>query len=110
MEVSYANAKLKKRLTEPKSLYQTYGQLARKLNQRISELNTVENLEIMRKLPAAGCHELSGNRKGQFAVIVSNNYRLIFKPDQLPVPRKKDGSLHWAKVNKIIIIEIVDYH
>jgi proteic killer suppression protein len=61
-------------------------------------------------MPAAGCHELVGQRKGEFAIPVSNNYRLIFKPYHDPVIRKSDGGIDWTKVSSIQIIGIEDYH
>lgn len=110
MEIRYKNRKLEKQLTDPKEMLKSFGQLARKMNQRIKELTDADNLAIMRTLPAARCHELSGNRKGELAVDVSGNYRLIFEPMNEPVPLKDDGGLNWDEVTIIQINEIEDYH
>ena len=88
----------------------SFGQLARKVNQRLKELSDADNLSIMRTIPAARCHELTGNHNGELAVDVSGNYRMIFKPDHSPVPEKANGGLNWEDVTKIKIIEIEDYH
>jgi len=56
------------------------------------------------------CHELTGDRKGELAVDVSANYRMIFEPDHDPIPKKEDGGLNWEEVTKIQINEIEDYH
>jgi plasmid maintenance system killer protein len=88
----------------------SYGQLARKLNQRLQDLAEVENLAVMRSIPAARCHELTGDRKGELAVNVSPNYRLIFEPLHDPIPKKDDGGLNWEEVTKIQINGIEDYH
>ena len=64
----------------------------------------------MQTIPAARCHELTGNRKGQLAVRVSVNYRLIFEPNHEPVPAKADGGLDWEAVTAITILDIEDYH
>ncbi|MEO5777693.1 MAG: killer suppression protein HigA [Flavobacterium sp.] len=88
----------------------SFGQLARKVNQRIQELTDADNLAIMSTILAANCHELSGDRKGKFAIAVSVNYRLIFEPNHDPLPTKEDGGLNWEDVRKIQINEIEDYH
>jgi plasmid maintenance system killer protein len=64
VEISYKSRSLEKRLTDPKELLKNYGQLARKVNQRLQELAAADTLAIMRTLPAARCHELTGDRKG----------------------------------------------
>lgn len=84
--------------------------MAKKVNQRMKELKSAENLETMRFIPAARCHELSGDIKGKLAVDVSGNYRLIFEPDYNPAPKKDEGGLDWQQVTKIKMIEVEDYH
>lgn len=110
MKISFKNRKLEKQLTNSKELSKSFGKYARNVNQRLQELIAAENLSIMRTLPAARCHELTGDRKGELAVSISGNYRLIFRPDHDPLPRKDDGGLNWVKVTKIQINEIADYH
>ena len=83
---------------------------AKKLQQRLAELKAAATLDDMRSLPAARCHELTGDRKGQLAVDLVHPRRLIFEPDQTPTPTKDDGGLEWSKVTQIFIVEIVDYH
>ena len=110
MEIRFKNKKLEKQLTDPKEMVKTFGQMARKVNQRLKDLTDADNLAIMRTIPAARCHELTGNRKGELSVDVSGNYRLIFEPDHDPLPRKADLGLNWGEVTKIQINEIEDYH
>lgn len=84
--------------------------MARKINQRIAELKAADNLLVMQMIPAARCHELTGNRKGELAVWVSVNHRLIFEPNHKPMPTKADGGLDWEAVTAITVIDIEDYH
>ena len=84
--------------------------MARKVNQRLKDLTEADNLAIMKTIPAARCHELTGDRKGELAVDVSGNYRMIFEPSNEPIPKKGDGGLNWDEVTKIQINEIEDYH
>jgi len=110
VEISYKNKKIEKQLTDPREIVKSFGELARKINQRIKELKDADSLSILKQIPAARCHELVGNRKGELAVSVSGNYRLIFEPNHEPPPQKDDGGLNWEAVTKIQINEIEDYH
>ncbi|MFY8066202.1 MAG: killer suppression protein HigA, partial [Flavobacterium sp.] len=68
MEISYKSRKLEKQLTDPNEMIKSFGQLARKVNQRLKNLTDADNLAIMRTIPAARCHELTGGRKGELAL------------------------------------------
>ena len=76
----------------------------------MKELSASENLEILKTLPAANCHELKGDRKGEFAVDISGNYRIIFIPDHQPLPVKEDSSIDCIKITDIQILGTEDYH
>jgi len=110
VEIKYKSRKLEKQLTNPKEMIKSFGQLAKKVNQRLEDLKAADSLAIMRCIPAARCHELSGNRKGELAVIVSGNYRMIFEPYHEQIPKKDDGGLFWEAITKIQINEVEDYH
>ncbi len=110
MEIAFKTSKLKKQLTNSKQLLKAFGNMARKINQRVSDLEAAQSLQDMAYLPGAHCHELSGARKGQLSLKINANYRMIIKPDHNPVPCKDEGGLDWAKVNKIVILQIEDYH
>jgi len=110
VKINFKSKKLEKQLCIPKEMQKAFGQRARKVNQRMKELKAADNLAVMRTIPAAKCHELTQNRKGQLAVTVSGNYRLIFYPDHDPVPSKEDGGMEWNSITIIEIIEIEDYH
>ena len=86
------------------------GSWLAKVNQRLMDLTDADNLAVLRTLPAARCHELTGDRDGELAVAVSGNFRLIFEPLHDPIPKKDDGGLNWEGVTKIQINEIEDYH
>ncbi len=83
---------------------------AKRLQQRLAELQAVETLKDMERLPAARCHQLAGDRKGQLAVDLVHPRRLVFEPDHTPRPTKDDGGLDWSKVTRIVVVEIADYH
>ena len=80
---------------------------AKKLQRRMSELFAAS---VVAELPAGRPHPLLRDRLGQYAVDLHGKYRLIFKPTRQPPPVKPDGSIDWAKVDEITIIEAGDYH
>lgn len=84
--------------------------MARKLQQRLMELSAAPCLDDISKLSPPRCHQLKGNRTGQFSVDLDHPYRLIFIPVNNPVPEKKDGGLDLARIDSIEIIAIVDIH
>lgn len=110
MKINFKSKKLEKQLTIPKEISKAFGVMAKKVNQRMKELKSAETLETMRTIPAADCHELKNNRKGQLAVSISGNYRIIFIPDHDPVPVKDDGGMDWTSITIIEITEVKDYH
>lgn len=83
---------------------------AKSFEKRISELKAAACLEDLRHLPQAKIHELSNNRKGEFAANLSGNYRLIFIPDNDPEPRNEQGGWDWSSITIVEIKEITDYH
>jgi len=64
---------------------------------RIDQLNAAETVEEMINFSIGRCHQLNGNREGQYALDLVHPYRLIFV--------KIDDQIQIVK-----IIEIVDYH
>ncbi len=84
--------------------------MARRLQQRLMELNAADTLADISHLPPARCHELTGDRAGQYSVDLAHPYRLIFISDHEPVPEKPDGGLDKAKVTKVLVLEVCDTH
>ena len=110
MKISYKSNKLERSLTKVKEMQKAFGTMAKKVNQRMKELSASANIEVLKTIPAANCHELKGNRKGQFAIDISGNYRLIFVPDHDPIPVKEDKSIDCIKITDIQVIGTEDYH
>ncbi len=111
MKVSYKPKKLGKSVKDLVAIRKNYGIHGKKINQRLEDFKAIKNLEEIRKIPQAKCHELTNNRKGELAVSISGNNRIIFVPDHEPTPKKEDGGLDWKQVTQITITEIkLDYH
>lgn len=111
MEVSFATRSMQKACSSEKEMKKAWGPtMAKKLQQRLAELAAADTLEVITRLPPARCHELAGDRQGQLSVDLVHPHRLIFAPDQDPVPTKPDGGLDRAQVTKIVVLEVCDPH
>jgi proteic killer suppression protein len=109
LDIYFKDRKLSEALSNSKACKKAFGdKRSRKIQQRLLELKAAACLAHMYRLPQAQCHPLKGNRKGQFAVSVSGNYRLIFAPNQ--DLRKTDRSFDIEQITEIVIIGIEDYH
>lgn len=111
MEIKYKSNKLAKTVESPRAIKKSYGTRAKLVNQRLKELEAAPTLATMRSIPAANCHELTGDRKTELAVDVSAVHRIIFEPNHKPKPAREDGGLDWNQITSIMINEIgEDYH
>ena len=110
MIITFSKNKLQKIVNDDRLSKKEFGELrAKKLRQRLSELNSAETLEDVRHL-AGHYHELREDRKGQWACDLDQPYRLIFTPHEDPIPINEDGQYLWIEIHGVEIIEIVNYH
>lgn len=84
--------------------------MMRMIATRMAVLRAARNLALVPTTPPDRCHQLVGDRAGQFAVDLTRSKRLIFEPDHDPVPRQEDGGIDREMVTSIMILEVVDYH
>lgn len=111
MILYFRTKQLQKVCSNSREALKKHGEkLARKLQQRLMELQAATSMSCISKVPPARCHELGGNRKGQFSVDLVHPYRLLFIPANDPLPRLPDGGLDWSNITEIEIIEITDTH
>ncbi|WP_166334440.1 type II toxin-antitoxin system RelE/ParE family toxin [Sphingobacterium chungjuense] len=109
MKITYSN-KIKKKFGSPANLQRAFGSMAKKVQQRIDDIEASPNLKVLQQIPAANCHPLSGNRKYEWAVDISGNHRLIFELEHDPIPKIENGEIDSINVTDIRIIETTDYH
>ena len=111
VKIRFKNRRLEKTFNCENALKRRFGDaIAKKIALRMAVLRSVENLNEVPPSKPERRHQLTGKRKEQFAVDLSQPYRLVFEVGQLPVPRKKDGGIDLDKVNFIKILEVIDYH
>ncbi len=110
MIITFADKKLEQYANNDKKSRAKLGQRRSDLYKlRLDQLDVAENLEDVRFLPGK-YHELTDNRKGQWACDLDQPYRLIFEPREKPIPTDPDGKYIWIEIVAVEIIEITDYH
>jgi proteic killer suppression protein len=111
MIILFAKSKLQREFSDERKLKQTRGdQQAKLIRQRLSELRAATTLADMWKLPAARCHELTGNLKGMVSLDLDGPYRLLVSPGGKGVKYRLDGSLVHESVTVVIIEGVRDTH
>ncbi|WP_233191940.1 type II toxin-antitoxin system RelE/ParE family toxin [Sporosarcina sp. P34] len=103
--------KLKKILDSPKAMNKEFpSKVADAVRLRLTQLRAAENLSQITHHPPMGLHKLTGNRKNQFAIWAKEKYRIVFhaldEEDQII----KDLDVPKDTIQKIKIIEVVNYH
>ena len=110
MKITFDNKKLQKIVNDDRLMVKEFGKIrADKFRARLIQLRFAKTLEDVRSLPG-NYHELTGNRKGQWACDLDQPYRLIFKPHESPIPENEHGQYIWVEITGVEIIEIVNYH
>jgi len=108
--VTFRDKKLKKIASNEAKLIAKYGKVrGKKIKLRLDDLLTATTLEDVRNLPGK-YHELTQDRKGQWACSLDGPYRLIFTPHEDPIPTDEDGRYIWVEIIGVEVIEIINYH
>lgn len=111
MRVLFRNSRLQALCEDDKERRKKWGEpAARKVVQRILELEAAPTLQAAMRVPSLRCHPLKGELKGLFAVKVHEALRLIFRPSGEPGTITPREGLDPGKVTDIEIVRIEDYH
>lgn len=110
MQILFQNKKLEKLVENGSKLFKELGQhRAKLLLIRFQALSVAETLKDVRNIPG-NFHELTQDRKGQWACDLDQPYRLIFEPHERPIPSNDDGQYIWLEIKGVEIVEITNYH
>ena len=111
MNINFVTQKLTKTFNSEKLLRKEYGsENARIIMRRMMVLRAAPTLENVSHRTPERRHELKGTTKGKFTVDLKQPYRLIFKPNHRPLPKKDDGGIDIKRVTAITILGVEDYH
>ena len=110
MKITFTHKKLENLVNDDRKMLKEFGKIrAQKLRLRLTQLLDAESLEDVRFMPG-NYHELKNERKGQWACDLDQPYRLIFTPQEKPIPINEDGQYVWIEIKGVEVIEIVNYH
>lgn len=104
MELTFADKDLKKCALDQRKCQKEMGKLRAELF-----LRRIADLEAVRYMPGH-YHELTQDRKGQWACDLDQPYRLVFRPHEDPIPEDENHKYIWAEILGVEIVEIVNYH
>ena len=110
MDISFASKKLAKQLSNEAEISCAYGARGRRLMMRLDLLRTASCLADVPHTPPTRRHALTGKLAGHYAVDITANWRLIFRPlhtSSSADPRLADDL---RAVTAIEIVGIEDYH
>lgn len=104
MKITFTDKKLEKLANDDRKMLKELGKVrATILRRRLTQLEDVRNLP-------GNYHELTSNRKGQWACDLDQPYRLIFTPHENPIPLNEHGQYIWLEITGVEVIEIINYH
>ncbi len=110
MEITFDDKKLEKLANDDRKMLKELGAIRAKLfRRRLTQLGAAKTLEDVRNL-TGNYHELTETRKGQWACDLDQPYRLVFTPQERPIPANNDGQYLWLEISGFEIIEIINYH
>lgn len=79
MQIEYKSKKIMRICTNANIAQKEYGaDMAYLIQQRIQEIESSDNVDMMIRLKIGRCHPLKGNRKGQYVVDLVQPHRLAF--------------------------------
>ncbi len=111
MDIHFKSKKLQRIFAREEELNKCFGKnRARSIMRGRYFLEAAVNLAQVTSMPPMRLHELKGKRKGQFAVDVGPNWRIIFEPVIRPAPTREDGGLDLRQITAIRILGVIDYH
>jgi len=110
VKITFIDRKLEKLANDYQKCQKAMGHNRAKLyNKRLGDLQNACTLADVSHLPGH-YHELSGDRKGQWACDLDQPYRLVFEPHEKPIPTDGNGKYIWMEIKGVEIIEITNYH
>jgi plasmid maintenance system killer protein len=111
MELVFGTRKLARICSSEAETVRKFGpDVARRLRNRLTELDQAASLAEIRLLPHARVHQLVADRDEQISIDLGHPRRLIVDVNHHPVPRLADGGLDWESVTSLKILEITDTH
>lgn len=99
MEIEFRTSSLERAYAESAEANRRWGQaIGRKYVQRIKAIAAASSVAELRRARALRLHQLGGERRGQYGVTLTANWRLV-----ISFSNREYGT-------RVLIEEVVDYH
>ncbi len=110
MIITFADRNLRKYANNNTLAIKKMGPKRAKIYQkRLEDMAATESFSDLKFLPGR-FHQLSENRKDNWACDLDHPYRLVFEPADEPIPKDKDGKQILIEIRSLEIIEVTNYH
>lgn len=109
MTIAFGTEKLKLQLTNDDVRLKTFGIRAKKVSQRLDEIEDARSLAMLLRLSYLQCRQLTHNPAGEWVLKVLPNYSLIFLLDHEQVPMRGDGTVEAEQITNIRITGFYAY-
>lgn len=99
LKVLFRNNTLRKQYQKSTEAEKAFGQqVGRKYIQRINIIKSAKSVSDLTAIRALKCHELKGDRKGEWSIKLTGFYRLIFTVEgsYLEIARIEEVSKHYG--------------
>jgi proteic killer suppression protein len=99
VEVTFRTRKLERQYRESDKAIRACGaKVGRKYISRINIIKQAKDIDELMNLPVLRCHPLKGDRAGQYAIVLTGFYRLIFtlKGNTLEIVHIEEVSKHYG--------------
>lgn len=99
MTVIFRKQKLEKCYVESERAIREFGpEVGRRFILRVNIIKSAADLEALKKQRSLRCHPLKGDREGQWAINMTDRYRLIFslQGDDLGIVQIEEVSKHYG--------------
>ena len=110
MDILFASRKLEKQLSDEMRIRRAFGDRGRRLMMRLDVLKAASCLADVPYTPPIRRHALSGKWAGHYAVDITANWRLIFRPLASSSSADPGGPDDPAAITTIEVVAIEDYH
>lgn len=107
MKIKFATEEIQEECACFDQLVQKYGvRQARRIRQRLDELDAAANLADFMMLPASNCRLLNGEYVGQISIDTAFSSKLLIEPINSHTAQEENPMLDWTLVTAIRIISI----
>jgi proteic killer suppression protein len=99
VQVEFRTKKLQKQYQQSKKAIRAYGErVAGRYVSRINIIKVAKDIEELKRMPVLHCHQLKGDRQGQWAITLIGRNRLVFtlQGEGLEIVRIEEVSKHYG--------------